>query len=61
MTCRYCAEKSGVHDMTKACCASRFLMAWPGDQAKTAAAICERYGHNIEDLRAAARKSRAVK
>jgi hypothetical protein len=58
VTCPHCATNSAVYDLTKQCCAVRFLMMWPGDKSSTAEELCRKYGHKIEELRAEAKRRR---
>lgn len=57
MTCHHCETKSGVYDLTQVCCAARFVLSIP-EPEKTAQSFCERYGHDMEALRAEAKRQR---
>lgn len=57
MTCHHCETKSGVYDLNRICCAARFLLSIH-DPEKTEAVMCEKYGHDMEALRAESKRQR---
>lgn len=46
MTCKHCAATNSItYDMTKTCCAARYIDA-------QIASVCRRYGHTRQQLKA---------